>query len=188
MRNHRVFIAINLPDHIKQKLFKWQQDWNMLPVHWTKKPSLHITLVFIGSVTDDQMLEICQLARQIGAKHQSFEIKLKQICLGPPNRPPRMIWVEGEKNLALAKLKDDLENSLVNLAKSGFNKKEARAFAPHITLARIKQGEWRQLSPQPSIAKEIDLVFPVESIEVMESQLLRSGAEYTVLESVPLNG
>lgn len=188
MRNHRVFMAINLPDHIKRKLLKWQQNWTDLPVHWTKEPSLHITLVFIGSVTDDQMLEICQLARQIGTKHQGFEIKFKQICLGPPNRLPRMIWAEGEKNLALAKLKDDLENSLINLAKSGFNKKEARAFSPHITLARIRQGEWRRLSPQPSIAKEIDLAFPVESIEVMESQLLRSGAEYTVLESVPLAG
>jgi 2'-5' RNA ligase len=186
MKKRRVFIAINLPDYVKKKMLGWQQEWANLPARWTKESSLHITLVFIGYVGDEEMLEICQLVRQIGTQHQPFEIKLERICLGPPEGMPRMIWAEGEKNLALAKLKDDLENALLDSAKSGYNRKEARAFRPHITLARIKQREWRVLPSRPKIEKEISLSFPVESIEVMESQLLRDGAEYTVLESARL--
>ena len=176
-----------------------QQDWTDLPVRWTKENSLHITLVFIGYASQEQMLEICRITKEAGKKHQSFEIKLNKILYGPPARhasqvagvaggpvhTPRMIWVEGEKSLALAKLKDDLENSLLQSNSSVF-KREVRAFSPHITLARIRQWDWQKLEEQPKIEQDIDLVFPVQSIEVMESRLLRSGAEYIALESVAL--
>jgi len=186
MKKRRIFLAINLPDQIKKKLLEYQRQWADLPVRWTKEPSLHITLVFIGYVGDEEMLEICQLTRQAAQKHQPFEIKLKRICLGPPNRPARMIWLEGEANFALAKLKQDLEEVLLNSAKSGFNRRENRPFRVHITLARIRQEQWQHLPDKPQIEKEISLVFPIASIEVMESYLSRKGADYAILESVEL--
>ena len=179
-------MAINLPEHIKKRIANWQEEWASLPVRWTKKQSLHITLVFIGYVTDEELLEVCQMAKKIGARHQSFEIELKRIYLGPPGKNPRMIWLEGERNLSLANLKDDLENQLLYSSQNRYNHKEVRAFRPHITLARIRQREWRIMSSKPNIEKEVSLSFLVESIEVMESRLLRSGAEYVVLESVVL--
>lgn len=196
MKKRRIFISINLPEHIKKRILKWQGEWASLPVRWTKKQSLHITLAFIGYATDEEMLEVCQIVRQISAKHQPFEIELKRVCLGPSDNAPRMFWLEGERNLALARLKDDLENQLLDSGqsglaslkpwRSGYNRKEVRAFHPHITLARIRQREWRLMPSKPKIEKEVSLSFPVESIEVMESRLLRDGAEYVVLESVLL--
>ena len=186
MKKRRIFIAINLPVLIKKKLLEFQREWADLPVRWTKEPSLHITLVFIGYVDDEEMLEICRLARQAVKKHQSFEIKLKRICLGPPDRPARMIWIEGEENSALAKLKNDLEEVLFNSANHGFNHRENRPLRIHITLARIRQEEWRSLPDKPKIDQEISLVFPVASIEIMESYLSRQGADYVVLESIEL--
>src|SRR3989344_6230578 len=186
MKRRRIFIAVNLPEYVKEKLLSWQREWAELPVRWTKENSLHITLVFIGYVTDEEMVKICQTIREVGKRHEPFEIKLERICLGPPGRAPRMIWAQGEKNLALAKLRSDLENVLLDSARTTYNRKETRAFSPHITLARIRQREWRSLSFKPDIEKDISLSFPVESIEVMESRLLRDGAEYIVLESAPL--
>lgn len=186
MKKHRVFIAINLPDYIKKQLLAFQLNWADLPVRWTKENSLHITLVFIGYVGHEEMLRICQIVKQVASQYQPFEIRLKRICLGPPDKTPRMFWVEGEKNLALAKLRNDLENGLIETAGSGYACRESRAFRPHITLARIRQREWRCLPTKPQIEKEVSLSFPVESIEVMESQLKRPGAEYTILESAPL--
>jgi 2'-5' RNA ligase len=170
MKKHRIFLAINLPEPIKKKLLGFQREWADLPVRWTKPANLHITLFFIGYVTDQEMLEICQLTRQIVQKHEPFEIKLERICLGPPKRPPRMIWAEGQRNEALSKLKNDL-------GEIGGN--DYPIFRPHITLAR-------DLKTRPKINKEISLSFLVNSVEVMESHLSRGGAEYAVLESVPL--
>ena len=62
---------------------------------------------------------------------------------------------------------------------------ENRTFAPHITLARISSWEFRSIEPEerPEINEKIDLMFTVESIEVMESELHRGGPVYTILES-----
>jgi 2'-5' RNA ligase len=188
MKKRRIFLAINLPDQIKKKLLEFQREWADLPVRWTKESNLHITLVFIGYIDDEEMLEICRLTKEIVQKHQSFEINLKRICLGPPHRPARMIWLEGEVNPALAQLRDDLEEVLFDSTRSGFSKRENRAFRPHITLARIRLPEWRHLTTKPEIDKEVSLVFPVETVEVMESHLSRGGAEYAVLESIKLGG
>lgn len=186
MKRRRIFLAINLPESIKKKLLAFREKWSDLPVYWTKKDNLHITLIFIGYVDDEEMLEICQLAREVIRQYNLFEIKLNQICLGPPNRPARMIWVEGQADNKLAQLKNDLERVLLNSAKSGFNRTENRAFRIHITLARIKHQLWRTLPDKPEINQELNLNFLAESVEVMESHLSKIGAEYMVLESIKL--
>ncbi len=183
--SHRVFIAINLPEDIKRKFVEIQQKWADLPVRWTKKASLHITLVFLGYADDQELYQVCKITKKAAKSHQPFFINFKKVLLGPPGRSPRMIWIEGEKNKELAALRNNLENSLSSERSVDF-KPEGRPFSPHITLARIRMEEWRSLQKAPKVEEEIDLNFAVNSIEVMESQLLRDGAEYTILESVEL--
>ena len=63
-----------------------------------------------------------------------------------------------------------------------------RRYVPHITLGRINKLKWRRYSPEerPQINEEINLSFEAESIEMMESKLKRTGAEYHVLKSFSL--
>jgi len=98
-----------------------------------------------------------------------------------------MIWVEGEKSKDLANLQIDLEKSLISSGKIKFEPEE-RSFTSHITLGRIKQWEFKQIEPEerPEVNEDINLSFEVNSIEVMESELKRGGAEYMVLESALL--
>ncbi|MFH1551975.1 MAG: RNA 2',3'-cyclic phosphodiesterase [bacterium] len=184
----RIFLAINLPLKIRKQLLDFQSEWADLPVSWTIEQNLHITLVFIGYVDNEQMLEICQTAQQIVQNHPCFEIKLNKICLGPPNRSPRMIWVKSEENPVLTELKNDLEKLLIGLSNSRFNISLSRSFQAHITLARIRQAEWKRLDNKPIIEKEISLIFPVDSIEVMQSNLSKKGPSYAILESAELVG
>ena len=74
-----------------------------------------------------------------------------------------MIWIAGEK---IAEL---------NLT-------------PHVNLGRIKMWEFRQIEPdeRPDVSREIGLGFEITSLEVMESQLKKSGSDYTILELCPL--
>ncbi len=191
----RVFIAINLPDNIKKRLKEFQEKYDYLftrqslggggPVRWTKEASLHLTLVFIGYVSDEQMLEICRVSREVAAKCEPFFINFKRILLGPPGKPPRMIWVEGEMSRELTNLKNLLEDALLD-SDSGFRHKEARLARPHITLARIKMEQWHQMESAPRIDEEFQAQVPVSSIEAMDSDLRSDGAEYVVLESCPI--
>ncbi len=184
---HRIFIAINLPEEIKSKLISFQEKWPELPCRWTKKENLHITLIFLGYISNEQLLEILKITKEVAIKHQSFLINLKRVCYGPPKKmPPRMVWVEGEKSIQLGNLQRNLESSLFSLIKKTEN--ENRPYKPHITLGRIRQWQFRQIDPEerPVIEEEISLSFEVNSIEIMESKLKKGGPEYFVLESFVL--
>jgi 2'-5' RNA ligase len=189
----RVFIAINLPEKIKSKLTEYQLKWPELPCRWTKRENLHITLKFLGYLTDEELIEFCQKIKEIASKKKVFSVKLNKICYGPLKKPfrsmnlsdsfrrsssfstknwtPRMIWAIGER------IKEGDESSA-----RVFN------FIPHITLGRIKTWQFRQIEPEErsKIDEEIDLNFEVSSIEIMESKLKRGGSEYTILESFKL--
>jgi 2'-5' RNA ligase len=183
---HRIFIAINLPQEIKKELTKFQFKWPELPARWIKPENLHITLAFLGYLSDEEVARVCQITNEVAKRHSPFSINLVKISYGPPNKkPPRMVWVIGEKSNTLANLKSDLENELSG--RVGFQP-ENRAFTPHITLARIRKWEFREIEREdrPEINEDISLTFEVSSIEVMESFLKRGGAEYAVLESAPL--
>jgi len=185
---HRVFIAINLPEDIKKRLVFYQSKWPELPIRWTKKENLHITLMFLGYLSDEELLEVLEITKEVAARNQSFSINLGKICYGPPKKmPPRLVWVEGEESEELGKIQKDLENSLLACSIKGMEI-ENRLWIPHITLGRIRVWEFRQIEPEerPEIDEDIDLSFELNSIEVMESQLKKGGPEYTVLESAPL--
>jgi len=191
-QRHRVFIAINLPEDIKKKLADFQKKWPELPIRWTKLRNIHITLDFIGYIDNDELLDICKITKEVASRHSSFSVNLTKICYGPPyqnkfgtgqatdKKPPRMIWAVGARSEEFASLKDDLDKTL--------STSEKREFSPHITLGRIRKWEWQRIEPEerPAVEEDINLSFSVNSIEVMESELKRGGAEYTVLESAPL--
>jgi 2'-5' RNA ligase len=185
---HRIFIAINFPENIKRELGDFQSKWSELPIRWVKPENLHITLAFLGYLSDEELPEVIKITKEVAQRHSTFLINLIKICYGPPKKPPRMIWVEGEKSKDLANLQIDLEKSLTSSGKIKFEPEE-RSFTCHITLGRIRQWEFRQIEPEerPEVNEDINLSFEVNSIKVMESQLKRGGAEYTILESVPLS-
>ncbi len=200
-KRHRVFIAINLPEDIKRELEKIQQRLAGLfapfasegsvsgPAKWTSKDNLHITLEFLGDLTDEEVGDACLAVKEAAKLHKPFSVNLNKVLYGPPRlrsgQAPKMIWVNGEKSDELKDLKKDLQEYL--LEKISY-RPESRGFTPHITMARIKEWEFRAIEPEerPEINEDIDLFFTVETIEVMESELKRGGPVYTVLESCEL--
>lgn len=186
---HRIFIAINFPERIKNELEIFQEKFSELPARWVKKENLHITLAFLGYVRDEDLPKIIEITKEVAKRHQPFSINLIKICYGPPKvKPPRMIWVIGERSIELGNLQNDLKNSLMALSIPQLEEEEGRGFIPHITLARVRKWEFKQMEPEerPEIDEDINLNFEVKSIEVMESHLKRGGAKYEILESVSL--
>jgi len=183
----RIFIAINLPEDIKKKLSDYQNKWPELPARWTKKENIHITLSFLGAILDEELLEVIKIVQETTSRHEPFFVTLNKIIYGPPRGTPRMIWAEGEKSEELGGLQRDFGGALAGLSSETENKK-SRGYMPHITLARLKEWEFRKIEPEerPEINEEINLSFEVNSIEVMESVLKRGGPEYIILESCQL--
>ena len=185
---HRVFIGIDLPESVKENLSAQQLRWVELPCRWTKKENLHVTLAFLGSMNDEELVDLCAIVKEIAAHHEPFMLKLHKIIYGPPApqsdsgqaKPPKMLWVEGEESEELHNLQKELENSL-----PVEKEKENRKYAPHITLGRLKPWEFNKIEPEerPQVNEEISLAFEVKSIDIMESDVKKGGPEYSLIES-----
>ena len=182
-KRHRIFVAINIPSQIKKRLADFEHRYQDIPARWTPAENLHITMLFLGSLTDQDLVLVCAAVKNVTQKHESFNIVLNKIAYGPENKiPPRYIWVGGEAIEQMQILKKDLEKALFESIRFTLDK---NVFTPHITLARIKEWEWRaiEIEERPEINENLELTFTVESLEVMESELTRQGPRYIVIES-----
>lgn len=175
----RIFVAINLPKDIKDELVDWQNKHKNFPVRWTKRDSLHITLCFIGETPDENIKNIESILTEIAKRHKPFLFQLTDISVGPSQKFPRMIWVNGQ----LTKVFKDLQNDLIDGLKKFCSKDEARDFTPHITLARAKKDYLGKPKKIPYFQEQIHFNFEIKSFELMESILLPDGAEYSILKS-----
>jgi len=177
MKKKRIFIAINLPENIRKNLADYQKNWPELPAKWTKQENIHITLVFLGYVSDEEIPDIYKVVEEVASKYNSFDINLIRVCYGPLNqnkfgsgqaldkKPPRMVWALGQESKELSSLKKDLDH--------GLGVSENRGFRPHLTLARIRKWDWQRIEPEERQEKDqdINLSFPLNSILIMESKL-----------------
>lgn len=101
-----------------------------------------------------------------------------------------MIWLTGTKQTSkiLGEIKDKLEDELV---KNGVRfKRDKRPFNGHLTLARFQFNFGKSNLPKLDNIKEVglpdieNLSFTAKSLDLMESRLKRTGAEYEILQSI----
>jgi 2'-5' RNA ligase len=186
----RIFISIGIPESTRNKLVAFTEEISnsfntfndFCPIKWTWKDNLHVTLFFLGEIEVEEIPSIFDTVEEIAARNESFVMNLNSLSYGPNEKNPKMVWVKGDKTDKLTNLQTDLEKNLLNV------REPDNGFAPHITLGRITQWEFKRIEPEerPDIKKDISISFNVDSIDVMESELKRSGARYTVLKSFPL--
>ena len=127
---HRLFIAIDLPDDLKNALGKLTSGID--GAKWVKREQMHLTLRFIGDV-DDSGLEFIQSALQ-KIQSPSFDTHLEGVGQFPPKGSPRVLWVGLKSPPALNTLQRQINASITSLGLPP----EDHPFSPHITLARFK--------------------------------------------------
>lgn len=179
----RVFVAINLPQELKDRIGAWQKTVWDFPVRWIRPENLHLTLVFIGWT--DSVVPAQEAVAAIASRFVPPELCFTYIDYGPPEGPPRMFWLYGEPNQALMKLKSELEDEFIR--QGILSQKEARELALHITVGRMREYEWRKKigRERPEAHKTLSFRFRPRTLDLMESHLRKSGAEYEILCAAP---
>ena len=183
MKKRRVFIAINIPDNIKTELalsFDVFARINNLKTEFkTKKENLHVTLKFLGLLSDDEVFSVIKKLKQLSLNLNPFYFKIIKIDKAPFNL--KMAWAYGTEKEALKEAHYKISSELIDFDFSG-NKKEV--FIPHITLARFNYS----LRDVDLKSMDVNLRFPVKSIELMESVKINGKRQYLTLESFNLKG
>ncbi len=185
----RLFVAIEIGAETRQvvRLAQAAARRAGFAARWIDPANAHLTLKFLGD-TDCARIEPLGVALH-GVAASSPTFVLQSAALGgfPNLRHPSVLWLGLSGALdQLLTLQRTVETAL---PAQGFPA-EARPFRPHLTLGRLDHGI---ALPAPAAIAALTgstdfagAVLPVRSIQLVRSELARSGARYTTLADLPL--
>ena len=193
MEMYRLFIAINLPADLLQRLTQVQQQLQRrlanYPLRWSRPEGIHLTLKFLGDTNPARIPEITSALHSLAQRHESFELGVGGLGMFPNTRRPSVLWIGvNDSEHHLRRLAADVDKTMARL---GWQK-EKRPFAAHLTLARVKKNagnrERRQLGEVVASLQGYTHLgkLPIHSFQLMRSQLHPAGAIYTTLSTIPM--
>ena len=185
----RSFIAVELPESVKEKLAEIQAKLKSgrSRARWVAPEGIHLTLKFLGGISVDTIPEVTRIIGEAASGYTPFRLSVRGLGVFPNAKRVQVVWVglEGEVE-KLGQIQKRLDAGLQVL---GFVA-ESRAFTPHLTLARMRDeaspGEREAMGNLVAATSFEAGEFTVESISLMKSQLTREGAIYSRLAALPL--
>ena len=91
----RIFVAIDLPAELKQKVAETIKQWHWLPIRWLKPENWHITVI-PPVYLDDAGIKVLSDLLRTRRLVKEFRIEFKRAALAPPGVQERMIWLDAE--------------------------------------------------------------------------------------------
>jgi RNA 2',3'-cyclic 3'-phosphodiesterase len=170
----RLFVALDLPDPVKDALAALQPD----PEVWRPiaRESLHITLAFLGSRPPEDVAVIEPVVEGGAAPR----LVLGDVLLLPPRRARVLTVAIEDPDGTLAALQTRVAGAL---AAAGVYTPEKRPFRPHVTVARLRP---RTHAPRDAALTLDPQEFRGEAVTLYVSRLHPSGARYEPLSRARL--
>ena len=183
----RSFIAVKLAQEAAERIGSAQERLRGADASWkwVDSTSFHITLKFLGGVERASLDAVWQSVCDELMGSQAFRAEFRGVGAFPSPQRARVLWAGVEQGASeLADLACRIE---AVCAKHGFAR-EKRPFRAHLTLGRA-----RRPGPNPTLAAEMKKLAEadlgsmlVDRVLLMESDLTRAGAIYTILDEQPL--
>ena len=190
----RTFIAIELEEPLRvaiagvQSKFKRQAPAGS--VKWVAPDGIHLTLKFLGNTPASRVAEVAAALAQATEGIPPFEFSVEGRGCFPNFRRPRVVWVAVHaRGPWLARLQAAVERHVSPLGWPA----EDRDFSPHLTLGRIARSATPAVEAlvgqmvEKSVVEQIGSQ-RVTAVSLIKSDLRPTGAVYTPLASVPLEG
>ena len=185
----RAFIAIALPAEVREALGRLQQDLaaSRADVKWVAPDHLHVTLKFLGEITDAQREGMETLLRRIAGQEEPFLLSAHTLGAFPSAAAPRVLWVglaDGRERVQRLAEAIERDGAALSFAK------EDHPFAAHVTIGRVRASRHRQQLARclTDTAWQPPAPWRVTSLTLYQSVLGSGGPRYTVLADVPLTG
>ena len=177
----RLFVALEIGSQAQRQIADEQKRLAETirggGLRWTKYDQLHITLVFIGQLSDERAAAIVHAMRD-PLPHPPFRCALGGLGAFPPRGAPRALWI-GVKSGAeqLVRVQGLVAERLETLGVE----RERRPFSPHLTLARWKDSRSsdrpRTTTASPATIASVD----AHGVTLFQSHVTPAGSTYTAL-------
>ena len=186
----RLFVAVDLDDAARIAIAAEQKRvaaamGDARSVTWVKPDRMHLTLVFLGEVSDEHAPAIVDsVSRPVAMP--AFSITFQGLGVFPSRGGPRALWVgitDGSAELS------ELQREIAGRVTDAGVVLDSRPFHPHLTL-----GRWRQSRPSDRrrvlSASRPDVVarVAVAAATLYQSRISSAGPTYTALARATLSG
>ncbi len=179
----RLFIAadINLrsKDLIEKKVNILKEEYGD-QFKWVKKENWHLTLEFIGEVSEEEKRKLIEGLKSINFKEHNKYIQFSKLGAFPDVKQAKVIY------LALKQGKDILKDLNERLGKELFKygfESDKRDYIPHLTLGRNKSNAIK-IKKYYLKNNFINIYAKIEGISLYKSELKAEGPEYIELFSI----
>ena len=176
----RLFVAIELPEQVKAEL--GLICCGLPGARWVPPEQFHLTVCFIGE-TGGALRKAIHEALAI-VKYPAFSVQLHGIGFFPPRKTPHTLWVGLKESDSLHQLHKKIQTKLTALGLEF----EQRNFAPHVTLARLRNTPNNRIGNFLIQHSFFSLEpFQVKAFRLYRSILGRKGATHYVEEEYLLS-
>lgn len=182
---HRCFLAIPLPELIKQQIAGFHKE-KIKGLRWVDLDHLHITLCFIGDINQDQIHALHSLLQTI--TFQPFDIKTGR--LGTFSRKGKIfvMWLGIEESDELNQLQKQVYRACVHVIQqtnrqNNERQLSKRKYKPHATIARIKNASHKEVKRIMNYHFKSSLRIEVNHLSLFESFLSSQGPQYSILRT-----
>jgi 2'-5' RNA ligase len=175
----RLFVGIGFPPELKLRLSLL--CCGVPGAKWVDPGNFHLTLRFIGEVGEDVAADIDGALSRLRARRFALQIAGTGIFGGGDK--PRSLWAGVERTPELVGLRDKVERGLIRAGLAP----EPRKFAPHVTLARLRNPPLDKLRDfLATHAKFRAVPVPVEGFSLIASFQTKAGSVYEDQADYPL--
>jgi 2'-5' RNA ligase len=171
----RAFIAVDLPEEVKEELLRVQQELPGAGIRAVRKNQMHLTMKFLGEITPAKADVVKAALRKI--RFKPFKTCLVGVRVFPSENYVRVVWVGLEPEEEITALQKKIDCAL----EKDFLKD--KKFKAHLTLARVKFVDDKKNFVEKIKKIAVKRVcFWVKDFRLKKSTLTRTGPIYEDLE------
>ena len=175
---HRLFVALRPPPDVRRQLFELMGG--VPGARWQDDNQLHITLRYIGEVPTPVAEDV---AAALGGIHAPpLSLRLSGVGCFDKHDRPNALWAGIAPHGAISTLHKKIDHALVRIGLPS----EARAYRPHITLARLNRSAGPVEGFLAVHAALASALFDIAYMTLFESHLGGEGPSYEAIERWPL--
>lgn len=193
----RVFAAVEVPEALKSELIEAQNvlKRTQTGVRWTHPGTMHITLRFIGNISEEVAYRLIPEFEKAVSRTGCFEITLGEIGVFPDWRSPRVIFAGiGAGSTILSDIAfrisfipglDDFPTNKVGEDQKRGGGRGKKDLVPHITMGRVKS--LKNIKELKIPAKNIrfkEISSEIKEMKIFRSDLTPSGATHTPIAGI----
>ncbi len=186
----RAFIAITIEDAMRPALERAQKRLARSQAHvsWTKSENLHGTLMFLGNLSEKQVMSLGLLLNDVVKNFNAFAVEVKGLHYFGSPRKPRIVWAGLQPPEPLIALEKTIRSAMASSSDWSFILNGLKPFHPHITLGRVRSAR-NAADLIQALARDQAMSFgtvKVTDIFLMQSRLTPQGPLYGVLHEAAL--